>query len=121
MTVVFLCAVAVQYNDPDPGRWMAIYGLAALACGLSLADRLPRPAPILIGLAALIWAATIAPGVVGRVSVNDLFESFTMKSQSVEEAREMGGLLIVTGWMALLSLVGPAGPDRPSAEERMRR
>jgi hypothetical protein len=107
MMVVFLCAAALQYNDPDPVRWMAIYGLAALVCGLSLAGRLPRPAPILVGLAALVWAATIVPGVVGRVSVGDLFESLAMKSQFVEEAREMGGLLIVTGWMVLLSLVGP--------------
>jgi hypothetical protein len=29
-----------------------------------------------------------------------------MKSESVEEAREMGGLTIVTVWMALLALVG---------------
>ncbi len=67
----------------------------------------PARRPSLIGLAALIWAVAIAPGVVGRVSVGDLFESFTMKSQPVEEAREMGGLLIVTAWMALLALVGP--------------
>jgi Transmembrane family 220, helix len=107
MAAVFLFAAAVQYNDPDPVRWMAIYGLAALVCGLALAGRLPRLAPIVVGLAALIWAATIAPGVVGRVSVGDLFESFTMKSQPVEEAREMGGLLIVTAWMGLLALVGP--------------
>jgi hypothetical protein len=121
MMVVFLCAAALQYNDPDPVRWMAIYGLAALVCGLSLAGRLPRPSPILIGLAALIWAATIASGVVGRVSVGDLFESFAMKSQSVEEAREMGGLLIVTGWMALLSLVGPGRVRWALRGERMHR
>lgn len=106
MAALFLIAVAVQYNDPDPLRWMAIYGLAALACLLTLRGRLPRLAPILIGLAALAWAATIAPGVVGRVSVGDLFESYAMKSEPVEEAREMSGLLIVTVWMAVLTLVG---------------
>jgi hypothetical protein len=107
MGILFLFAVAVQYNDPDPLRWMAIYGLAALACGLSLAGRLPRLAPVAIGLAALVWAATLAPGVVGRVSLGDLFESYAMKSAPVEEARETGGLLIVAAWMAVLALVGP--------------
>jgi hypothetical protein len=53
MAVLFLVAAAVQYNDPDPLRWMAIYGLAGLACLLALAGWLPRLAPVLIGLAAL--------------------------------------------------------------------
>ena len=107
MAILFLFAAAVQYNDPDPLRWMAIYGLAALTCGLSLVGRLPRLAPVAVGLAALGWAATLAPGVVGRVSVGDLFESYAMKSEPVEEAREMGGLLIVTVWMAVLALTVP--------------
>ncbi len=107
MAILFLFAVAVQYNDPDPLRWMAIYGLAALACGLWLAGRLPRLGPVVIGLAALAWAATLAPGVVGQVSMGDLFESYAMKSEPVEEAREMGGLLIVSVWMAVLALVRP--------------
>ena len=106
MVILFLFAVAVQYNDPDPLRWMAIYGLAALACLLSLGGRLSRLVPILIGLAALAWAVTIAPGVVGRVSVGELFQSYTMLSDTVEEAREMGGLLIVAVWMGVLALVG---------------
>ena len=114
MTVLFLVAVAVQYNDPDPIRWMTIYGLAALICGLALAGRLPRLVPALIGLTALIWVATIAPRVVGRVSVGDLLESYAMKSEPVEEAREMGGLLLVTVWTGLLALVGP-GPARSAA------
>jgi hypothetical protein len=105
MAILFLFAVAVQYNDPDPLRWMAIYGLAALACGLWLARRLPRWMPAVVGISALGWAATLAPGVVGRVSIGDLFESYAMKSAPVEEAREMGGLLIVAAWMAVLVLV----------------
>ena len=81
-------------------------GLAMLACGLSLAGRLPRSLPALPGLGALVWAGTLAPGVVGRVSVRELFQSSGMLSATVEEAREMGGLLIVAVWMAVLALVG---------------
>ena len=104
MAALFAFAAAVQYNDPDPLRWMAIYGLAMLACGLALAGRLSWLPPALLGLIALIWAGTLAPGVVGRVSVGELFQSYGMLSPAVEEGREMGGLLIVAVWMALLTL-----------------
>jgi hypothetical protein len=40
------------------------------------------------------------------VSVRELFQSSGMLSATVEEAREMGGLLIVAVWMAVLALVG---------------
>ena len=52
-----------------------MYGLGMLACGLALAGRLPRLLPALAGLGALVWAGTLAPGVVGRVSVGELFQS----------------------------------------------
>jgi len=58
MAALFAFAAAVQYNDPDPLRWMAIYGLAMLACGLALAGRLSWLPPALLGLIALIWAGT---------------------------------------------------------------
>lgn len=106
MAALFLFAAAVQYNDPDPLRWMAIYGLAALACVLFLAGRPPRWAPALVGVVALAWAGTLAPGVVGRVSIGELFQSYRMLSEPVEEAREMGGLLIVAAWMGALRLAG---------------
>jgi hypothetical protein len=104
MAVLFGIAAVLQYNDPDPLRWMAIYGAAGLAC--LFAGQLPRAAPAIIGLGALAWAATLAPGVVGRVSIGELFESYAMKSEPVEEAREMGGLLLVTAWMAVLAVRG---------------
>lgn len=106
MAALFLFAAAVQYNDPDPLRWMAVYGLAALACVLSLRRRLFRLVPVLVGLGAVAWAGTLAPSVIGRVSVEELFQSYGMLSETVEEAREMGGLLIVAVWMGLLALVG---------------
>jgi hypothetical protein len=39
--LMFVLSVVVQVNDPDPLRWMAIYGAAAVACLLSLTGRLP--------------------------------------------------------------------------------
>ena len=49
MLAAFLFSVAVQYNDPDPIRWMLIYGLAALACILKLMGRLNWYLPAAVG------------------------------------------------------------------------
>jgi hypothetical protein len=112
MGVLFLFAVAVQYNDPDPAKWIAIYAAAALACALALLGRLPRWLPVLIGGIALLWAATLAPGFIGRVRPGELFEEFEMKSPVVEEAREAVGLVIVAAWMIVLFMQARRTRDR---------
>jgi hypothetical protein len=104
MAAAFLFSAIVQYNDPDPARWILIYGLAFVACVLAITRRLSWMFPAAIGIAALAWAITLAPGVVGRVAFAELFEAFEMKDERVEVAREVGGLLIIAFWMAALVL-----------------
>ena len=99
--LLFAFSVVVQVNDPDPLRWIAIYGAAAIAC--LVGGQLHWLVPVAIGLVALVWAGTIAPGVIGRVRFLEMFQEFEMKSRGVEESREMYGLLLVTGWMAVLA------------------
>jgi hypothetical protein len=103
MLVAFLFSVAVQLNDPDPLRWMAIYGAAAVVCGLELAGRVRWVLPVLVGATALVWAASIAPRVLGRVPFSAMFAEFEMQNAGVEESREMYGLLIVALWMAAVA------------------
>jgi len=105
MIAAFLFSVAVQYNDPDPIRWMLIYGLAALGCILKLRHRLRWYFPAAVGATAFFWAVSIAPRVIGKTTFGDMFQSFEMINPIVEEAREMGGLLIVAAWMGVLVLV----------------
>ncbi len=102
MTACFLFSVIVQYNDPDPLPWMLIYGLAGAACVLAILNRGKWLVPAAIGAAALVWAITLAPSVIGKVALGELFEAFEMKDETIEIAREMGGLLIVSFWMAVL-------------------
>jgi len=105
MTLVFLMCVAVQYNDPDPVRWMTIYGLAMAACLLFVSGKLRWPFPVAVGVAALLWAASIVPHLIGKsIPMNEVFGTMRMISEPVEEAREMGGLLIVAFWMLVLLL-----------------
>lgn len=105
MTAAFLFSVAVQYNDPDPIRWILIYGLAALACILNLRSVLRWYLPAAVGATAFGWAVSFAPGVIGKTTFGEMFQEFHMINTVVEEAREMGGLLIVAAWMAVLVVV----------------
>lgn len=105
MLVAFVFGVIVQYNDPDPARWMAIYGAAALACGLYAAGRRQWIAPGIVLLVAVIWGATLAPAALGKVGFGELFEAFEMKDERVEIGREFGGLAIIAAWMLALTIV----------------
>jgi len=104
MLLAFLFSVAVQYNDPDPLRWMALYGAAAAVCTAELWRRTRIGYPALVGIVALVWAASIAPRVLGVVRFADMFAEFEMRNAAVEESREMYGLLIVALWMGLVAL-----------------
>ena len=115
MAALFAFAAAVQYNDPDPLRWMALYLAAAAACVLAVLHRLPRWVPLAVGLAALAWAATLAPHVLGRVGWGEMVEAWEMRDVRVEEGREMYGLLIVVAWMAVLTLARRRSADRGGA------
>jgi len=105
MTVLLAVAVAVQYNDPDPLRWMAIYGAAcALSAVAVVRGRAPSALVAAVGLVALVWGLIVAQGAYGRSHLSEMFQSWEMKSPAVEEAREASGLLIVAAWMAVLAI-----------------
>ena len=103
MLLAFGFSVAVQVNDPDPWMWIAIYGAAALVCAFELRRRVHPAIPALVSIAALAWAVTIAPRVIGHVPFVEMFAEFEMRNVGVEESREMYGLLIVAVWMATVA------------------
>lgn len=92
MAVLLLYAVAVQYNDPDPVPWMAMYLAAAGVSAAGAMDRLRWEAAAGVAVVALGWAAVLAWRVVGK---QPLFE---------EEGREMLGLVIAGGWSSILAI-----------------
>jgi hypothetical protein len=104
MLVVYLYMVVVQYNDPDTLLWISIYGIAAIICFLASRDRLHWGISATIVVVALGWALTLAPNVIGKVSFGEMFSNLYMKTLAIEQAREMGGLLIAAGWMIVLTL-----------------
>lgn len=105
MTVLLALAVAVQYNDPDPLRWMAIYGAAcALSALVVVRGRAPLVWVAAVGLVALVSGLIVGRGAYGGSHLSEMFQSWEMKSPGVEEAREASGLLIVAAWMAVLAI-----------------
>ena len=104
MVILLLISVGLQYNDPDPIRWMSIYGVAAI---LSIAEgklgRLNLIAPVAVALIALLWAGVIARGMKASVTVPELFRPMDPNRPQIEEGREIGGLLIVAAWMLFLA------------------
>ena len=92
-----LCAIsaALQYNDPDPVRWIVLY-LAAGAAAV-VAWRQPRAwaAPLVVAVVALVWAGLLWAGVAGTVETSDLWKKMSEKGGKVEEMREAGGLSLV--------------------------
>lgn len=103
MCPLFLLSVLVQWNDPDPVRWMAIYGAAFAIClAVALRGRVPAAVPLLVAVVALAWAVATIDG--GRTSgYAQMFDAWEMKSANVELAREATGLLIVGVWMLVIA------------------
>jgi hypothetical protein len=103
MAVLFLISAGLQYNDPDPLRWAAIYTGAAAACLQVGRHRRDAILPLVVLIAALVWIGTMAPTMLREVRLGDVFKSMDDKGGAAELAREFGGLVIVAGWMAFVA------------------
>ena len=105
---VFGLCVAVQFNDPDPAAWIAIYAAAGLVCALlafgAVGKRAVVPA-VVVGAVALVWLLTLLPSAVSFLQSNKEPVNFTMKTGDAEEeeAREAGGLALVVAACAFVA------------------
>jgi hypothetical protein len=93
MACLFALCIAVQYNDPDPVVWMALYLVPLVLSLRAFGGRadlwLNLVAGVGYSLAALLWAPHYAAGYLDN-----------------EEAREAGGLLVSGLWMGFLAWKG---------------
>ena len=100
---LFLFAVVVQYNDPDPVRWIAIYLAAVLTCLLWELRKMPRLIAVAVAATTLSWGAWIAFGTRLSTPFGEALTDWNMHSGGSEELRESIGLFVVAAWCALLA------------------
>ena len=101
MAALFAVCVALQYNDPDPIRWMLIYGAAMVVSILMPMKRDAAKVGLVVALIALVWATVLILGIYDKVTFSDVFLKMSEKGGAVEEEREAGGLLIEGVWLVL--------------------
>ncbi|MFQ6004983.1 MAG: transmembrane 220 family protein [Woeseia sp.] len=97
VAAAFFAMAGLQFNDPDPVYWVAVYGGTGLvALGKGLRHYSEFWAAIVIG--AIISGMIIAfPGVVNffeHGEFRELYESMTSSKAYVESTREFAGLLL---------------------------
>ena len=105
LATMFTFFAALQYNDPDPWRWAAMYAYMAGVCGFAAFGKKSFPL-LLAGVAVcLVWLAVWMPEFIGWIQAGTPNIAGAMKSEtpSIEYAREFFGLLICAGvliWQA---------------------
>ena len=101
MALLFALSVGVQWNDPDPAFWMAIYGLALVLAALGAVGRAPfwpnLAAFAVFSLLFLVWMPSLVD------SRREAFTSIQMKTPEDEAPREAGGLFLCAAWSAVLT------------------
>lgn len=101
MGVVFAGFTYVQLNDPDWPLWVGVYGISTLLSFAAAAGHGWASISALLCLGSLAWSATLLSQV-RHVTVAQIFGPAAMETQTIEEAREGLGLLIVSAWAAVL-------------------
>jgi hypothetical protein len=105
--VLFLLCAAVQWNDPDPLPWIALYGAAAAVCLAFAWGKDVALGAVVVAAWAVSWGTTRVPAVIAFVASERTATNFSMKTDDVveEEAREGGGLALVAVVCGAVALV----------------
>ena len=112
MTALFVVSAAVQWNDPDPAYWIAIYGVAALLAARAAQGQLPLIPNAAAFVLYAILAARALPDLLGARQA--AFTHWHMLAASDEVAREAGGLLICAAWSGVQAGLAWRGRGRHS-------
>jgi hypothetical protein len=103
LSVLFAIFAVVQFNDPDPWIWVALYSLVAAICGMAAVGNY-RKVLILLGLAVCgIELFNIGPEFVNWINMGmpNIADEMQAEAPHIEFAREFLGLLLcvlVLGW-----------------------
>ena len=120
-TLLFVMGALAQINDPDPWVWVGIYLVGALLSGYVALGRYPM---IPLGIVTVLCFAGslyyFPPSVSEWIAQEWEQQDLTMKTVSMEEARESLGLLLIaivlgiawfTGWRKKVRLKSKYGTN----------
>jgi hypothetical protein len=114
---LFALAAIVQWNDPDPLRWVVMYAAASIVCLSPRRGRLGVTASWLVSAVAMFWSVQLVPDALGVSDLSELTASMAVDRPEVEAAREVMGLVIVGIWMAGAGVRGQWEAVSTDAEE----
>lgn len=98
--LLFAFGAFVQWNDPDPLRWMAVYTAAAALSAAAVQGRMFVAPTALLLVVSVVWGVLWAPAF--RYSSLAALQSFDMSNLQEEEVREAWGLVLLATWSAVL-------------------
>ena len=107
MTVLFLISAAVQYNDPSPAPWIALYLAAATATGLAAAGRNVRWLAAAIIVISVCWEIHYIRLGAWHTAFGNLTRESHMTDETIVAGREFYALIMVSGWMIAVLLTKP--------------
>lgn len=96
VALIFFLFAAVQYNDPDPFRWMMVYGGVAVVYVLAIFGKYNRPV-VWLGIAAIVvWMGLLLPDFWDWIKIGSPNIAGQMKAETpyIEFTREFFGLML---------------------------
>lgn len=99
--VLFASSAVLQYNDPDPWLWIAMWGGAALLAFAEFRSRAKPLFHLVLIAACAVWMAMLAPGMAEFIALGQpalLYAEMSAGQPLIEEAREFLGLAIILGY-----------------------
>lgn len=104
ITVLFILFAAFQINDPDPWRWIALYGYIAVMGALGHFNIKTKPFLWAGMILCVVWMAFLVPGFIEwiRMGMPSIVEEMKAEEKHIELVREFLGLLLSIFALALL-------------------
>jgi uncharacterized MnhB-related membrane protein len=94
--LLFILFAVVQLNDPDPLKWVIIYGFVAAIAFWYAFGHLPKNIALGGAVIGLVWLAFLVPDLIDWIQrgMPSITESMKAEKQYVELTREFFGLLV---------------------------
>ena len=102
MAALFAYSVILQFNDLNPGPWIALYGACAIAAASAAAGRPFKRFALGVLIVCALWEVHYLSLGAWRVPITSLADEWTMKNESIIIGREFWALIFLGGWTAVV-------------------